>query len=121
MRRFFYFFWALALPVLLMVSLIPDFMPMTIYSDKMLHVSVFCLFLLGPALSYQRWRYVFLLASLLFAAGVFLEIVQSYIPRRESSLDDMIANGTGVLLGLTIGYLLRSGYRGPNNRRGMKT
>ena len=50
------------------------------------------------------------LVAVLFAIGysLLMEIIQGFIPERDPSLSDMLANTTGVFIGITVIYFLKS-------------
>jgi VanZ family protein len=86
--------------------------------QKALHVSLYalltvcCLWTLRPLKS-VRVRLVVTLA-ITFTFGVVVEWLQISIPGRFGSLRDLVFNGTGITLGLLIGYnLLRLRLAGP--------
>ena len=48
----------------------------------------------------------------MFVLGAALELAQAFVPGRYASVADIIANGTGVMLGLGLGwYAVRRGWR----------
>lgn len=102
-------------------SLIPEFIEMGFLTDKMMHVLIVCLALIWPCLNFERWRNIFILSALFLCAGAGIEILQTLTPDRHMEIEDILANITGILFGLVIGYLLRTGYYAENpdliNRR----
>lgn len=50
-------------------------------------------------LGYPRWRW-WSRGLLMFAAGIAVEVVQSFHPRRVADIDDIVANTAGVIIGL---------------------
>jgi VanZ family protein len=47
---------------------------------------------------------------MLVLAGVGIEIYQSFLPARQASVEDLIANVVGIMLGLCVGRLIRRLY-----------
>ena len=43
-----------------------------------------------------------------FLYGLILEFLQGFVPGRESSLMDALANTCGILIGSSVGYLIKS-------------
>lgn len=91
-------------------SLVPDFLDMGFYTDKVLHSFLVCMALLWPCLSFSRWRSVFMLCGIIFLGSLAIEGLQTLTPDRHAELGDIAANIIGIMLGLLIGWLLRSGY-----------
>ncbi len=67
-------------------------------ADKIKHLSAFFTlsFLLNRASSNMAQRFRNMSALLLF--GIFIEFVQYYLPERTSSIEDIFADVTGILL-----------------------
>ena len=67
-------------------------------SDKIKHISAFFTlsFLLNRASSDIAQRFRNMTALLLF--GIFIEFVQYYLPARTTSIEDVFADVTGILL-----------------------
>ena len=67
--------------------------------DKLDHFAAFGSLSSMAALGWgwARWRAV---AAALVAYGVLIEWVQSFIPSRTAELDDLLADGVGIALGL---------------------
>ena len=102
--------YTFALAVLAILALVPDLFPLpTPYADKMLHVLICTLILIWAFFTFKSRKSIAIVCALLATGGIGLECVQSFIPGREVSLDDMAANLAGILSGLLIGYLLKSG------------
>jgi len=71
--------------------------------DKLLHFSAFVWLAISAALALipgrrSAWRVV---AGLL-AYGAFIEIVQAFIPGRDASLLDLLADAAGIAAGLAL-------------------
>jgi VanZ family protein len=46
-----------------------------------------------------------------FIYGLLLEFLQGFIPGRESSLMDVLANTGGIVIGSAIGHIIKSSSR----------
>ncbi len=102
--------YTLALTLLAILALVPHLFPLpTYYSDKMLHIFVCTLILIWAFFTFKSRKAITIVCAMLAAGGIGLEFVQSLIPGREVSLDDIAANLIGILSGLIIGYLLKTG------------
>ncbi|MBU1669185.1 VanZ family protein [bacterium] len=88
-----------AVLIVLYLAIVPDNISIpSIYADKIKHASAFFVlsFLLNRASSTMQHRLRNMGALFLF--GLFIEIVQSFFPNRESSLADLLADAVGILL-----------------------
>jgi len=98
--------WLCVVGIVIVLAVTPNVMVMHGNQDKMLHVTVFCLLILWPAIILTRRLYIYGIALFLLLLGVAIEMLQVMVSGRESSLFDIAANGLGLILGLVIGYLL---------------
>lgn len=128
MRKILSFFWILFIASMLALFFAPNFIVGSGYADKMLHIVTMCVFMLGPVFYIRRWPQIFGIALLTLTGVALLEWAQGFIPGRSTEIADLLANGTGILCGLFIGYLLRSGYEAeitfetnPNTRNSGKS
>ncbi|MCB1680486.1 MAG: VanZ family protein [Alphaproteobacteria bacterium] len=104
------FLYTLALIILAVLALVPHLFPLpTYYTDKLIHIMACTLILIWAFFTFRSGKAIALICAGLAAAGIGLEFVQSFIPGREVSVDDMAANLVGIAGGLLIGYLLKSG------------
>jgi len=72
------------------------------YEDKLYHaLAYFSLMLWFAQIYHDRFKRS-LIAVLFIMLGVALEYLQSFDPNRYSEFGDIVANSTGVLLGLLI-------------------
>lgn len=110
MKTLFFVVWLFFAASMLALSLIPHAMTTPNYSDKMMHISVFCLLMLYPMCAWTQWKRIALFALFLGASTVAAEFAQELVPGRESSVTDAAAGCAGILVGCVIGWLLRSGY-----------
>ena len=110
-RRFFY--WPLAFAFLLISYLVfsqPNYSQPLPHTDKIGHWASFMLlaFLTYKALGLRRWVDFLLLCSY----GILIEVVQSFIPYRSGSLDDVVADIAGILTFYLVHYLYLKVTRG---------
>ena len=75
--------------------------------DKIIHFGAYFILTVIPLLSFVRRIAAFLSAGLIPVLGFFLEYGQKYVPTREFSPEDMIANNIGAIAGVFIGIMLR--------------
>ena len=98
-------FWAVVLFMLSETQPDPDSVWLAI-NDKVIHLGLY--FVLGGALSWggwkARWNSPILLLFLGGAYGVLDEWHQSFVPGRDPSLGDVLADAAGVILGF---FLIR--------------
>ncbi len=72
-------------------------------SDKICHMGMYLLLAFGPFLFLKKESLSAYLVIFSMFVGIFLECAQFFIPFREFSLYDMIANELGILLGIVLG------------------
>jgi len=109
MKLFLFVIWLCSLAVVIALSVVPDVMVIENNEDKMLHVTIFCLLTLWPVMALKRHLHIGAAAAFLLLMGGAMELLQALAPERQSSFADMVANVAGIMVGLLIGYLLRSG------------
>ncbi len=88
-------------------------------NDKVLHLAAYLV--LGGALAWGGWRAgrpkAWLLWLLGLSYGVLDEWHQAFVPGRDPSFGDVIADGVGVMVGVLLFRLvLRSPRTGPHDR-----
>ncbi|MFV0448244.1 MAG: VanZ family protein [Vibrio sp.] len=69
--------------------------------DKMAHAGAYALFIVIAMMSFGIKRRITIAIAVLFF-GVILELLQAWVPLREPSLADFIADAVGVLLGILL-------------------
>lgn len=74
-------------------------------SDKVQHFAAFIALGAIGALAFPGRRAMVWLAIALFAFGCLLEGLQLFVPSRQSSLGDVIANTLGIAVGIASGAL----------------
>ena len=67
--------------------------------DKALHCSLYAIFVLLGCQLIRHVRALAWLALAIFGYGAALELGQSFVPGRDMSALDMVANGLGVAIG----------------------
>lgn len=76
--------------------------------DKLNHLLAYCAVALCGALAFRNPRALVMIGIGLFVLGGALEVVQAFLPNREASFADGIANGIGIATGLMAGRLALS-------------
>jgi VanZ family protein len=76
-------------------------------SDKKLHMMAFTYLSAALWWAYPRWGASYFAAATLVAYGIFIEVVQAFIPNRTASLADLLADGIGIGIGLGGVHLVR--------------
>lgn len=75
------------------------------FNDKLMHCSGY--FIAGISISFAFPRWIFLhRAAFLIIYSIAIEIGQHFMPPRTFDVYDICANSTGVLLGLSLIFLL---------------
>ena len=91
-------FWgALILIAWLAVTPVDKLPPVNVW-DKLAHAIAFAALMLLGGLAHRNSIALAWIALLLFLYGAGIELVQHFLPSREFSLEDMLANGIGILL-----------------------
>lgn len=87
----------------LLVALLPTstVMPVNL-NDKLLHATVFFLFMVWFSGLFQP-RHVWRVALALFLYGVLIEVLQSLTTTRQAEFLDLVADTAGILLGWLLG------------------
>ncbi len=104
--------WMVSLLAVIAGSLLPDNSPpiqllgLLHLGDKVLHFAAYALLAFLPAL-HEPWQNIAGVAALLVLLGVLLEFGQLLSPGRSFEMGDMMADGTGVCMGLLAGWPLR--------------
>lgn len=78
-------------------------------ADKLGHAASYCLLVIWFSGLFAR-RHFALLAVAMVALGLVLEIIQWQLPYREFELADLLANASGVVLGLGFSVWLSAGW-----------
>ena len=90
------------------VSLLPrEALPETGMWDKLEHAAAYAILCVIGVVSYPRKRARLALPIGLVLCGAALELLQSFVPGREASIADVIANAVGVVIGFAATTLTR--------------
>ena len=82
--------------------------------DKANHVAAFAAMGVAAALAQPAsWRHAGTAAAGLLLYGVFIELVQSFLPARFADAADLLADGLGAACGLLLAAALRRLWRKP--------
>lgn len=74
--------------------------------DKLHHFVAYASFALLAVFRREGWSGILLVAIGAITLGGVMEIIQPYV-NRHGELEDFIANGAGVMIGITLGMLVR--------------
>ena len=104
------FLWGVSIGIVCYLSLTPEIeLPLGFKWDDLVYHSLTYLWLsILPFLGFQGFRAATISAFLMFPLGVGLEVAQNLVPGRFFSITDMMANASGVFLGVLFGKYLRS-------------
>ena len=90
------------------LSLAPhDAIPEVDVWDKLGHFSAYAVLAMCGGLAFPTGRAEVAVGVLIVAYGCILEIAQLYIPGRSGTVEDAIADGLGVMVGVGIVRILR--------------
>ena len=79
------------------------------WGDKAAHAASYCLLMIWFSGLYAQRKHGIVAVTLL-ALGVVLEMVQLKLPYRFFELADLLANATGVFIGLGLSFWLFAGW-----------
>jgi VanZ family protein len=105
--------WSLAVTVVVTGSLLPatalhqvhyDGLP---FNDKVVHFCGYTMLALIPVALLELLSIGLALAASMIPMGICLEFLQRLVPGRSFEIADMIANSTGVMLGILIALSVR--------------
>ncbi len=77
-------------------------------ADKIGHAIAYCVLTAAAVFGFEHRRGIAPPVLIAFACGGIFEALQSFVPDRSPSLADLVANGSGVGLGLICAILLVS-------------
>jgi VanZ family protein len=80
-------------------------------NDKLVHLSAYTMLGFLAVINLSRLDAGLRAALFTLAMGTALEYIQLRIPGRSCEVGDMVANATGVLLGVTLAGACRACYR----------
>ena len=115
-HRFMQVVWLLSIALVAYLSLSPQIdLPFGFKGiDKVYHSLAYLWLAVIPFLGFQRIKIALAGALLMIPFGIGLEYAQDYVPGRFFSVADMVANGTGVVLGMALGKYVKSWSFAPN-------
>lgn len=91
-------FWCALVFITVLAFLPGNYAPDTGFSDKLDHAAAFAVLLLLACTAYPGKNTVISASLLLY--GIFIEVVQYFIPGRSCSVYDLAADMTGIAAGL---------------------
>lgn len=107
-----FFFRTLFFSALISISILavlPDYNalpPLVSFSDLLNHAAAFSVLSILYTLAYSHTPKR--IAITLIGYGIIIEGVQAFLPTRFASIEDLIADSVGILLGLTIIKMIKS-------------
>jgi VanZ family protein len=100
---FFRFSLFIAVTAISILAFLPDYSalpPIVSVSDLINHTVAFTVLSLLYALAYSHsLKRIFLT---LIGYGIFIETVQAFLPTRFASIEDIIADGVGLIVGMVL-------------------
>ncbi|MDD3594836.1 VanZ family protein [Sulfuricurvum sp.] len=103
----FRFFFYTALFSISTLAVLPDYSalpPIVSVSDLINHAAAFFVLYVLYTLSYRHS--IQRMTFSLIAYGIGIEVVQAFLPTRFSSVEDLIADCTGILVGFSVTKLI---------------
>ncbi len=104
--------WAAGLVFMVISSLIPQASLTTVNSnmgiDKLARIITFGSLAFFPIAFFSSVKLGFCVASSMPALGFMLELLQKYVPGRNFSPEDIIANNLGAISGIILGVIIRA-------------
>jgi len=97
--------WGAALLTFIVLSLIPQAAPPPTI-DKELHALSFAFLTILSFVAFRRPMALLLALGCVLAVGLASEALQSLVPGRTGSLEDVAANLIGMAIGIVIGLLI---------------
>lgn len=104
--------FAVAVVAVVFLSVTPRPLPTSgpLLSDKVQHLAAYAVLAVLGGFGFAAGRRIGRVALALFALGVAMEIVQSFVPGRFAGLDDVVANSTGILIGCGLALIVNRGF-----------
>ncbi|MBW1850850.1 MAG: SPOR domain-containing protein [Deltaproteobacteria bacterium] len=117
--------WLGGVLVLIVASLIPQAGLSEIDSgfgkDKIARVIIFALLAFYPAAFFPSIRMGLIISTSIAPLGFLLELFQRYVPGRNFSPEDMIANNVGAVVGILLALTIRFFFRTGHSKQRLKT
>ena len=79
--------------------------------DKLVRVIIFLLLSFYPAAFFSSIRLGLIISTFMAPLGFLLEVFQKYVPGRNFSPEDMIANNIGAIVGISLALVIRFFFR----------
>jgi len=89
--------------------------------DKIVRVIIFALLAFYPAAFFPSIRMGLITSTSIAPLGFLLELFQRYVPGRNFSPEDMIANNVGAVVGILLALTIRFFFRTGRWKQGVKT
>ena len=104
--------WFISILFVSYLSLLPSMNPPVDFknADKIWHMLAYCWLSFLPHVGFKDKRRALLGSLLMIFLGGGLELAQSLIPERDTSVLDMFANCIGIIVGIILGNILRRFY-----------
>jgi len=116
--------WLLGLCVMVIASLLPraglSELETGFGRDKVARVITFLLLSFYPAAFFPSIRMGLITSTFMAPLGFLLEVFQKYVPGRNFSPEDMIANNIGAILGIALALAIRFFFRTGGIKLGKK-
>ena len=77
------------------------------HDDKLIHFLAYALFALLSLPVINTYAHVYIVSACIFLFGGLIEIGQSFVPLREMSFGDLMANTLGLVVGMWAALKLR--------------
>ncbi|MFK8027891.1 MAG: VanZ family protein [Gammaproteobacteria bacterium] len=90
----------------LSLSSAPHSVPM-VWNDKLIHCISYFLLMMVLDFSYNASKQLLIKAVLILIYSGLIEYAQGFIPGRETSLADLLANGVGIMLFIALVPVLK--------------
>lgn len=119
MRTASHLLWVLMIALVVGLSLVPHLITTPNESDKVLHVLAYSFLMVIPVVLLPSLRAHLITGFVLMLMGVLNEVLQDIIGGRQASVRDALANCVGVVLGIGLGRLFKSGLEAHPRRMGV--
>jgi len=106
-KKIFLVIWGLSTGIILYLALSPSFGNLPLYVDKILHVSLAFVLMLGPITMTKNSVIIYSSGIALIALGIAAEFIQSLTPERSAEFYDVVANSAGTILAFAFFHYLR--------------
>lgn len=76
------------------------------YGDLVMHFLGYLILMCSGLFTFPHRMHIAKLFVIFFSYSILIEFIQFFLPHRSFSLLDILANGTGLLVGISVGMLL---------------